>query len=66
MQIAHIPSELNPADPISRWWWGQSAKDVVVLARARHWCLVRTAQSPPWGVVGDRDCQLWVGYQWGG
>ena len=96
MQIAYVPSELNLAVPISRWWQvvaklqhadriravgaqpsgpdfqvvagpqGHSATDMVVLVRARHQCFERTVQSPPWGVVGDRDRQVWVGYQWGG
>ena len=62
MQIAYVPLELNPAGPISKLLQGH----MVVLARARHQCFRRTAQLPPWGVVEDRDRQVWVGYQWGG
>ena len=43
MQIAHVPSELNPADLVSSRWQGHSARDLVVQARARHGCFVRTA-----------------------
>ena len=49
MQITYMLSELNPADPISRWWQGYSAKDMVMLARARHQCFERTVRSPRWG-----------------
>ena len=33
VQLAH---ELNPAYPVSRWWQGHSAHDIVVQARARQ------------------------------
>ena len=66
MQIAYVPLELESADPMSRWWQGHSVRNMVLLARARYRYFERKAQSPPWGVVGARDRQVWVGYQWGG
>ena len=34
LQLHYVPSQLNPADPVSRWFSGQTAKQIVVQARA--------------------------------
>ena len=35
MQLHYVPSPLNPADPVSRWFSGQSANKIVVQARGQ-------------------------------
>ena len=57
LQLHYVPSPLNPADPISRWFSGQSAKDIVVQARAREAMFFKCARTALWGSIADRDRQ---------
>ena len=57
LQLHYVPSLLNPADPIPRWFSGQSAKDIVVQARAREAVFLNCARTAPWGSIADRDGQ---------
>ena len=46
LQLHYVPSPLNPADPVSRWFSGLSARDIVVQAWARQADFLRCAHSP--------------------
>ena len=41
VQLHYVPSPLNPADPVSRWFSGLSARDIVVQAKAREAIFLR-------------------------
>ena len=57
LQLHYVPSPLNPADPISRWFSGQPAKEIVVQARVREAVFLNCARTAPWGSIADRDRQ---------
>ena len=57
LQLHYVPSLRNPADPVSRWFSGLSARDIVVQARAKEAVFLRCARTPPWGSMADRDKQ---------
>ena len=55
VQLHYVPSPLNPADPVFRWFNGLSAKDIVVHARAREAVFFRCARTATWGSIVDKD-----------
>ena len=57
LQLHYVPSSLNPANPISCWFSGQSAKEIVVQARAREAVFLSCARTAPWGSIADKDRQ---------
>ena len=50
LPLHYVPSPLNPADPVSRWFSGLSARDIVVQARARE-AVFCAAHAQPCGAA---------------
>ena len=57
--LHYVPFGLNPADPISCWFSGKSARPLIVTAKALEGAFRQCAWTTPWGVVADKDISKW-------